>query len=158
MWSGTLCLNLASTDYRRWAVWSCETLGLRYTQRFERKASSAPVAGLLALQEYHCMHLITGAGLPSKRVQRALAHRYLFNLQIQVQVNPSYFKVTLITSDEITLFGHDDVTKTTHESLWQKQWIQRRTFAVLHYYTPGVGDSVHWVSVFYWSKCTLSLM
>ena len=63
------------------------------------------------------MDLITGAGLPSKRVQRALAHRYLFNLQIQVQVNPSYFKVTLITSDEITLFGHDHVTETRHESL-----------------------------------------
>ena len=70
------------------------------------------------------MHLLTGAGLPSKRVQRA--HRYLFNLQIlilltthihQVKVNPPYFKVTSITSDEITLFGHDHVTKTKHESL-----------------------------------------
>ena len=67
----------------------------------------------------------------------------------QVKVNPPYFKVTSITSDKITWFGHDNVTKTRHESLWQKQWVQRRTFAVLHFYMHGVGDSVHWVLVFY---------
>ena len=46
---------------------------LRYTQRFKTKASSAPVPGLLTVQERNSMNLITGAGLPLKRIQRALS-------------------------------------------------------------------------------------
>ena len=151
---GKLGLNLARTDYRyrRSAVWSDVCSGSRVT--------SGTVINLHGSDN-------RGGITVKKGVQRALAHTYLFNLQIliiltirirQVKVNPPHFKVTLITSDEIALFGHDDVTKTTHESLWPKQWIQRRTFALLHFYTHRVGDSVHWVSMFYWSKCTLSLM